>query len=385
MSKVLRVVVTLFVAVLAAGFGATSAAAADSNSYAVVSGDVSFDSAAADSFAVSVLNLTATAASVTVNPSGASSTCTGAASPGTVAAHGVTKVKVELHGCVVPDKGGYGVTLLVGGEALDLSVGPATAPATPDWNLFYAFPIAIAATMLVLLVAVRDTHKPKTEEGGGGGEGLGTKKWWQEHPLLLSPGWSLKDSWASNVTAISAAFAAVFGTDTVLKSILGTDTDPLFALAAVASAISVALIGAAPLVLSVLRHEGKVTPRGLFLGAALTVGATGGQLAVLTLGSRNLKLGGVQNYVCWGGLIGGGLLLVVYTYQTMFDSLRPPPPKRTRAQLGAPHPVSANPQVLSLMADLHQSLPPHVDPVQWVADAYGVEVPEPPARTSAVF
>ncbi len=215
-----------------------------------------------------------------------------------------------------------------------------------------------------------------------------TKQWWMRHQLHLATGWSLKDSWASNVTVISAAFAGIFGSSEVLKAVLGKDTTPVLALTTVSAAVAVGIVGAAPLILSVLRSGGQVTPIGLLSGAAFTVGGTCGELAIIALGSRRLALGGLERLLPWAGFA-GELLLCVYAFRTMRESLKSTLRRKTKAERGrpAPPPGEAGVAEHDALVAWHNLLPPDVDPMHAVADAYNVRPPTevaPPVR-SAVF
>jgi hypothetical protein len=147
------------------------------------------------------------------------------------------------------------------------------------------------------------------------------KRWWTRHGLHLGVTWSLKDSWASNLTVVAAAFAGVFGSSDVLKAALGKDTAPVFALTTVSAAIAVGVVSSAPLALSVLRYRGNVTPRALLVGAALTVGGVLGELWVIGLGVWDLDLGGWQYAITIAGLTVGTLLIAIYSIQTMTANL----------------------------------------------------------------
>jgi hypothetical protein len=295
-------------------------------------------------------------------------------------------VTVTLRGCDVLGKSGYAVTLTVGQQRLPaLIVTPVTAGATPDWELFRAFPIAWAIAVVTLVAAggwgywqyyrkeARRAHRP-----------WNWFTWWWRCTLNLSARWSLSDSWASNVTVIGAALAGVFGSSDVLTAVLGSATDPVFALTLLSSAVATGLVGAAPLVLAVFRRGGGVTPFALLAGASLTVGAAGGELAVITLGASHLSLGSSIKPWMYTALIGGAVILVSYTFVTMLGSL--PPKSSPKRKLPDTKLKTSDPGKYQKIKNLADVLPEEYLP-ETIAAAYGEHILRQPAvgRRSAVF
>ena len=365
-----------------AGTAAVASAASPPAQFVIASSDISFSSSSASgaTFTVSLINLTEQDAVITAQPVHASASCSATPDPEILPAATEQNVTVTLRGCVLPDQGGYPVTLRVAGQVLPaLSVTPASA-AAPDWTLLWAFPIAIAAALITLVATgAVESHREK--------EGRRSRwKWWRGDRLALAPNWSLKDSWASNVTLIGAAFAGVFGSSEDLKALLGTDGTSVFALTVVAGAIAAGIVGAAPLVLAIAQSSGGITPLALTLGAGLTVGAAGGELAVITLGARELNIGGLQDAML-PALAGGVVVLLAYTVRTMQGSLaRKPSHPRTVGQMPPKQPDKPGELSYERVAELATELPNMYIPAAF-AQAYGEKLADPAVtdRYSAVF
>jgi hypothetical protein len=357
------------------GPAASAAASTSPAQYVIASTDVSYTSSstASATFTVSLINLTNQNAPVSVSAPGS---CLPPADLPMLSPATEQAITVTLRGCAAPFKGSFQVALTVGGQALPLlMVTPAAAGAAPDWRLFIAFPvagfIALVALFTVGCYRYRDDYKGKII----GGRSYKFISWWRTYPLNLSTSWSLKDSWGSNVTVIGAAFAGVFGSSDVLTAVLGNDTDPVFALSIVSSAVAVGIVGAAPLVLTALRVHDSVTPLALLAGASLTVAAAGGELAVITLGASDLSLGGVQDGML-PALAVGTLILLVYSCRTMSESLRP----KLSSQKKEPtkQPDAAN-------ADKYDQIKALADafPNDYLPDIIGEAYEEPILSTSA--
>ena len=385
------------------GPAASAAASTSPAPVTVVNTDVSFDSSspASATFTVSLINLTEQDLPIGAGPASPSKACKITPDPNVLPAATQQTITVTLRGCALPASGGFLVTLTADGQALPtLTVTPAApAAATPDWILFFAFPIAIFIAAVVLAAAgchgyhryyeAEEDEAKKTSGTPAGNQRRETRhdwkisEWWWRCALNLSTSWSLTDSWASNVTVIGAAFFGVFGSSDVLKAVLGNDTDPVLALATVSGAVATGIVGAAPLVLAAMRWSGGVTPAALLAGASLTVGAAGAELAVITLGAQHLSLGGVQDAML-PALIIGSLILAAYAYRTMLGSL--PPKPRPKGTTPAKKPENVSPADFSKIEGIADELPdvylPHA-----IAEAYGEHVPYTPAgdRRTAVF
>lgn len=268
---------------------------------------------------VSLINLTDQDAPVMVAAVEQSRSCKAEVNPTTLSARRQQSLKVTLTGCALPDKKGVALTLAAGARSFSVAATP-SAGAQPDWTLLWWF---LGAAVIAVVPAIWAFLVWK----------CGTRQVWkclsQDTPSRklktalpgLDASWSFKDSWASTATVIAAAFTGVFGQSDVLKAIFGDDTTPVLALATVASAIALGLVGAAPLLLQAARTaESQVTVWGLLSAAVLTLAATGGELAVIALGARELDLGGFETFLPELGLI-GGILLVFYAYRSLGQNL----------------------------------------------------------------
>ena len=266
-------------------------------------------------------------------------------------------------------------------------------PAKPDWTLFWAFPVALGIAVVVLIAAAWLTylnHKPDhRSDGQPGTQQKGTwtnttmTRWWFREELHVGAKWTLKDSWASNVTVLAAAFAGFFSSSSVVKTLVGSAGSPVIGLTTVTAAVAVAAVGAAPLLLQIFKVNGDVTPAGLLAGAALTMGATGGELAVICLGVRNLQLGGVQHWLVWAGLIGGGLILAVYAFTNMAETLSMHLRKRATKGPRPSRPGPLSDDAYQALLSMHDRFPDNRSPVALVASAY--QEPVQTEMTAGVF
>lgn len=119
---------------------------------------------------------------------------------------------------------------------------------------------------------------------------------WESLPSLETS-WSFKDSWVSSVTAITALATGVLGSSEVVKAILGKDADESLAQATIGSAVALALIAAAGVVVLLFKTlgSGKFTALGVLLGSAVALGAAGGQIGVIFESARGFDLGGRED------------------------------------------------------------------------------------------
>jgi hypothetical protein len=241
--------------------------------------------------------------------------CTASTSPQTAAAGAWTKVTVTLSGCTL-ENGAFSATVKVGKTTLPaVEVQSSSGSTSAKWSYLYAFPGVILVSFLFLAWAMlrwKAKHKP--------GEYIGD---FLEEPLGLGSHWSITDSWGANLTVVAGAIAGLFASSGALATVLGSDGEPTFALIAVAAAIAVAIAGAAPLAVGTFKKDGDVTPLGLLLGAVLIVGASGGELVVLSLAVRRLELGGVETPLAVISLVLGVALLAAYAFRTINACLSP--------------------------------------------------------------
>ena len=98
-----------------------------------------------------------------------------------------------------------------------------------------------------------------------------------------------------------------------MTAILGEDADEAVALATIGGAVSVALIGAAGVVVIAAKvpATGQFTVIGVLVGSALALGAAAGQLGVVYESARDLELGGIEDDLM-PFLVGALILLGAY-------------------------------------------------------------------------
>jgi uncharacterized membrane protein len=197
-----------------------------------------------------------------------------------------------------------------GGRPLLVTAKPA-ATEKPDWDAIVWF-VYCTGIALLLLLTVYVAWLVKSEDF----------LWpWESLPYL-DDSWSFKDSWVSNVTVVGGLLAGIFGSSDVVKAMLGEDADGAVALATIGGAISIALIGAAGVLVIALKTlgGGKFTAGGVLLGSALALGAAGGQLVVVYESAKDLDLGGHEDDLT-PFLIAAILLLVLYGFLSVLGVL----------------------------------------------------------------
>jgi hypothetical protein len=194
--------------------------------------------------------------------------------------------------------------ILVEAAGKDLPVITATVKTAkkPDWDVLSDWFVTSMKFALGLMVAVY-------------------LLWWiflgGSHPFTALPSldksWSFNDSWVTNVTVVGGLLAGIFGSSDVVTAILGGDADEAVALATIGGAVSVALIGAAGVVVIAAKvpATGQFTVIGVLVGSALALGAAAGQLGVVYESARDLELGGIEDDLM-PFLVGALILLGVY-------------------------------------------------------------------------
>lgn len=235
------------------------------------------------------------------------------------------EVEVTLTGCHPDDGSGFTLQASIPGQTWDI-VATVAPGADPDWDRMIWFVIAaiIAALVAVIVFSRWDgadgsvTNEARATAAAAGkpipGRSLRT-------PLPgLGSKYDFSKSWASNVTIISGAFAAVFGSSEVLKALLGAEDESVLAVVVVAAAIAIGLVTAGPLIVLATRAGKHPSAGGLLLGAVFTLGAAGGQLGVLVETGSSLDLGRVDEAVLVLGVL-GGLLLLVYAFRSLLTAL----------------------------------------------------------------
>lgn len=211
---------------------------------------------------------------------------------------------------------------------LQLTVKKAEPVVINDILKFFAY--ALPVVLLCLFVFVWSGRPNKRD---------GTKVGWSDDVAPASAGWSFKDSWVSNVTVISTAFAVLLGTSELLETILGESPDVALGRMIVAGAISAFLVATAPLLLKVLGKTEAPTVGGLLLGALVTVTAAVGQLLVFAWAIDKLEIGWLGSPISYILAGAGGLLVVVYACRSLArlvgDAYPEPEPKTSDVQKAA--------------------------------------------------
>lgn len=249
---------------------------------------------------LSVSNDSDASVPITVTPGGGAAGCRITPSPESVAARRQSAITLTFTGC--KPEASTRLVMEVGSQRFDLVADP-EGP-SPDFRVLFAFPAAAVFGALVVGLAWRSSGADVPRSSGG---------------VQMLPGlaatWKFTDSWASNATVITAAFSGVFGAKEVAAVVLGSKSDAVVSLAIVAAAVAVGLVALGPMLVQAARTwtdtrpETKdggsvtrravpsgyyVTPLGLFLGGAVTLAGTVGQLVVLLIAVRGVISGTVS-------------------------------------------------------------------------------------------
>ncbi|WP_405959010.1 hypothetical protein OG239_01750 [Streptomyces sp. NBC_00868] len=305
-----RVLIMLSLWLLAC-MGMSGNALADPGNYVLVSDNVELtrgDDGTA-TIEVSLINLTNADAKVSAAVTPEQKECRAAVdSDGLLRRGRQSTFKITVTGCSLPDKDPTNVKVVLDKTTTLPTVSATPTPGPdPDWHLMgIFFPTVVGAGAVVGWAVL--------SSGSGSSE--------PTPPLKhLKDGWTLKDSVAADVTFLATAFTGVFGATEVLKE-LGDKTGSVLALATVASAVGLGLVGAASFVVQAFRKEGNVTTLGLWAGSTLTLGGTAGQLWVVLLATGDLDLGSIGDV--WLYVAGGlaSLLLGLYGYKNTVFSLK---------------------------------------------------------------
>lgn len=129
----------------------------------------------------------------------------------------------------------------------------------------------------------------------------------------LEAGWSFKDSWASNLTVATAAFAALFSSTDSLKALLGEEPEAALGVMTVSGLVGAVVIAVASTVAKLVGPStSKVTAGGLVVSTALVVLAAG--LQTFTVGLTTLELvdGSWLDFMVVLGMVAVAGVLVVY-------------------------------------------------------------------------
>jgi hypothetical protein len=312
-------------------------AAATPAAYVLVSPDATLTEGDSPTTSYTLINLTDQSAILTSTTAEAGPHCKVTPDPQVLPAHQQQQVVLTLHDCDLSAGKSVGIVLKAGDTSFPVTAKPEAAP-HPVWSTLQVF----LWTPLVGLVAVLAGFG--WFRGWPGPVPKAKSEVWFTAPLpQLGANWSFKDSWASNVTLVSAVFTGLFGTSDLLKSITGGEAPSAFAVITLASAIGLALIGVAPLVLQTLRDgESQVLVCGLLISGAIAVGASGGLVIAIARSVSSLVTGTAQVAVTVGAVIGCVLLLAyaaTSVRQNLITGLTPPPkpkpPHLTAAQTTA--------------------------------------------------
>lgn len=301
-------VLTMLSLWLLACMGMSGTALADPGNYVLVSDKVELtrhDDGTA-TIEVSLINLTNVDAEVSAAVTPEQKGCRAAVdSDGLLRRGRQSTFKITVTGCSLPDKDPTNVNVVLDKTTTLPTVSATPTGPDPDWHLMGVFlPTVLGAGAVVALALLLSAPSEPTPQ--------------LKH---LKDGWTLKDSVAADVTVLATAFTGIFGATDVLKA-LGDKTGSVLALATVASAVGLGLVGAASFVVQAFRKEGNVTTLGLWAGSTLTLGGTAGQLWVVLLAARNLDLGSIGDVWLYaaGGL--ASLLLCLYGYTNTVFSLK---------------------------------------------------------------
>ena len=274
---------------------------------------------------LNVVNPTASSLTINFETTGAIEQCH--FDSAVVPANSTTDIDVKAADCTL-DKNGNSVAMTVTGAAVSavtvlLKPKPASKPVSLNAALI-AFVLALGGSLLLIRhcwVTRPDREDVRLHLG--------------DELSGLPDGWKFKESWATNVGAVSAAFVAVFGgTNDAIKALVGDGGETLPGRLLIIAGISALLIGIAPLVLQAIGPKGEATTLGVLVAAWLTTGAVAGQvLAVYTAFGVKDPTGSPWSDFTGGFSVGVPLfvvivlllLLVWYVVSSMRVLLTPPP------------------------------------------------------------
>lgn len=302
------------------------AASADSTDYVLTSAKPTINEEDGEpTVALTLINLTDQEATVTLSTTEGGDNCK--PSQEELAARQEEKLTFTLDGCDFGKDNTVGIAVDVEGTPFDVT-GKIDETAEPDWGLLWIYQRSLAGgVVLVLLGWIWFALSPP--------KGLAKKrKVGPATPLpYLGASWSFKDSWAANVTLVSAAFTGLFGSSDLLKSVTGEEAPSTLALITIASAIAVALVGLGPLVLQTTRNDkSQVYAGGLFASAALAVGASGGLALIIVRSVAPAVKGSAETILsagAWLALILLALYAVTSVRQNLTKGLTKPPDEET--------------------------------------------------------
>jgi len=231
---------------------------------------------------------------------------------------------------------------------LGLTASKPTEPNKPDWHALRAF-VATFLGAFVLGSAFfffwpwiyyfrHTTRRARKTPGGLTRKGTPELKLSLELPGLADT-YNLKESWVSNITAITALFTGIFASSDVVTAFLGEDGKPSLALATVGAAIAAAFTAAGPILLLSTRKakNNRFTVGGLMGAAVLTLAGAAGGLWVAYVAVGDLDLGGLEDSPRTVALVLVAFLLFVYSFRTLIatleQGLKPVATKKKKAEV----------------------------------------------------
>lgn len=304
-----RVLAVVFLCLLSLAYN--GAAHAEPGDYVLVTQDPVLErhKDGSETVAVSLINLTRKDANVEPKavPVTTQEGCTAMVESGNVLRPDrQSKVVIKLMDCTIPEGDSFRVDLVVDDTRVPVTAAPDPDP-KPNWSLLKNFLWSgLAALVLVTATCTWWVWKAGKE--------------WARPLKYLDDSWSFKDSVATDVTLLAAAFTGVFGASGVLKA-LGDKTESVLTLATVGSAIGLGLVGAGPFFVQTVRKDGQVTAFGLAVGTVLTMTGTAGLLWVVLLAARDLEMGDFGEGWLWALAILASVVLAGYACGNTYHSL----------------------------------------------------------------
>jgi hypothetical protein len=272
---------------------------------------------------LALTNFTAEEVDLTAEPTDKRPGCALTAAPSKLPPTQLSQVTVAVPAACKAEEGITIAVNLTGtsGAQQTFTVNPAAEPSTEplDWQQLWAFPIALAVSILLAWGLYMYWSIGNNEATGlfQALDGLGST-------------WSFKDNWVTNVTAVGALLTGIFGTSSVVKAFLGEEAEASIALATVGGAIALAFVAAGPIVLLATKSYKNVgdppkrgdafTVFGLLLGAATVLASAFGQLWVVRATGANLDMAGLEDWL-WVPFGAATLLLIAYACRVLPDLL----------------------------------------------------------------
>jgi hypothetical protein len=184
-----------------------------------------------------------------------------------------------------------------------------------DWSSLQCFLWALLASFIVVLCVLLIWHGNTTPDR--------QKRFDSEHGFTdltgLDKAWTFKDSMVSSLTAASGLVAVVLGSSDFLKASLGAKAEAAIAVASIAGAIAVALVGAAGVLVLTLKKpsSASVSAIGLCAGTVVALGAAGGQVWTIAILLNDLKINGLAEGVVWAATAAATALLIGYAWVSL--------------------------------------------------------------------